>query len=248
MTLDTDHPQMSLLAAATGQDDWIVRANPRARRLSVRVFMTGRVEVVVPPRTSATTVQRFLERHRDWIADRRRAARHTPQRVDRLPPGQIELPGIGEAWRVHVAGGSGRVRVSAARGIVRITGSASGDREMAAALRSWIVARTRVAFEGSLAALARETGLEYRRLAIRCQRTRWGSCSSRGTISLNVCLAFQRSDVVRYLMLHELAHTRHMNHSRRFWSLVGDLSPGFEALDAELENGWRHVPSWMFMS
>jgi predicted metal-dependent hydrolase len=89
-------------------------------------------------------------------------------------------------------------------------------------------------------------GLPYRRLAIRRQRTRWGSCSTRGTISLNCCLLFQRPEVVRYLLIHEMSHVRHMNHSARFWELVSRYCPDFRRLDRELLDGWRCVPSWVF--
>jgi predicted metal-dependent hydrolase len=57
---------------------------------------------------------------------------------------------------------------------------------------------------------------------------------------------FQRPEVVRYLLIHELSHTRHMNHSRQFWALVESFEPDYRALDRELLSGWQHVPSWMF--
>ena len=82
--------------------------------------------------------------------------------------------------------------------------------------------------------------------SVRRQRTRWGSCSNKGTISLNVCLMFQRPEVVRYLIIHELCHRRHMNHSKRFWSLVASFEPGWKPLDVELLQGWRNVPAWVF--
>jgi len=84
------------------------------------------------------------------------------------------------------------------------------------------------------------------RMHLRRQRTRWGSCSAAGTISLNVCLMFQRPEVVRYLLVHELCHRRHMNHSARFWSLVASHEPNWRALDAELLRGWQNVPAWVF--
>jgi predicted metal-dependent hydrolase len=95
-----------------------------------------------------------------------------------------------------------------------------------------------------LAGLAAKSGLHYERIQIRRQRTRWGSCSRNGTISLNACLLFQPPAVANYLLIHELAHTAHMNHSRRFWKLVEKLEPEWRQLDAALTGGWRGVPSW----
>jgi predicted metal-dependent hydrolase len=95
-----------------------------------------------------------------------------------------------------------------------------------------------------LAALAEHFGVLYRRMQIRRQRTRWGSCSTSGTISLNCCLLFHPPEVVRYLLAHELAHLTHMNHSPRFWRLVEQYEPRWREHDRALTHGWRQVPGW----
>ena len=82
-------------------------------------------------------------------------------------------------------------------------------------------------------------------MQVRLQRTRWGSCSSRGRISLNLALVFQPPAVLRYLLVHELAHTRHMNHSRAFWAAVAACEPDYRRLDALLCKGWHNVPDWL---
>jgi predicted metal-dependent hydrolase len=96
-----------------------------------------------------------------------------------------------------------------------------------------------------LESVSSASGLPFERLQIRRQRTRWGSCSRTGTISLNACLLFQPPAVVNYLLIHELVHTRHMNHSRQFWAMVGNLEPRWRVLDASLSQGWRLVPAWV---
>ena len=97
-----------------------------------------------------------------------------------------------------------------------------------------------------VAALAAATGVHYSRVSIRRQRSRWGSCSARGTISLNCCLLFQRPEVVDYLIVHELMHVKHMNHSARFWQAVERHCADWRALARELVPGWRHLPRWVF--
>jgi predicted metal-dependent hydrolase len=218
----------------------------------VRVFHNGRVEVVVPARTARATVERFIERHRAWIEKKRTEARKNVVPPEPFPPATLELAGAGEVWRIHVAGGHGaggnggpRLRTTAP-GLITLSGDTTNTRTLHHALRRWLMSHAAEVFAPLLEECAREMGLPYRRLAVRRQRTRWGSCSSRGTISLNCCLLFQRPEVLRYLLVHELAHVRHMNHSARFWELVARYCPNCRPLDRELLDGWRRVPSWVF--
>ena len=88
------------------------------------------------------------------------------------------------------------------------------------------------------------TGFGYDRATIRFQRTRWGSCSSRGTISLNARLMFLRPALVHLVIAHELCHTVHLNHGSGFRSLLESLVPDHRALHRELRDGWRSVPNW----
>jgi predicted metal-dependent hydrolase len=199
-------PQLALWPAEDAVDGWKVRESRRARRLIVRVHHTGRVEVIVPRRTSPRTVARFLDRHREWIERKREEARRAITPTQSIPP------------------------------------------QEAAALRRALIAKAHAVLAPMLAETARELGFSYERIMIRRQRTRWGSCSARGTISLNCCLLFQRPPVVRYLLIHELSHTRHLNHSKRFWQCVARHCPDYRALDRELRDGWKRVPGWLFDS
>lgn len=239
--------QLPLWSAKDAADGWSVRESQRARRLTVRVFHTGRVEVVVPFRTSPRAVERFLERHRPWIERKRAEARLRAGPPAPFPPPQVELAACAEVWRIHLAGGRGRVRVApSASGLLGLTGEAGTGQTVRHALRRWLTERARHVLAPLLAECARELGFSYQRVLVRRQRTRWGSCSTRGTISLNCCLLFQRPAVVRYLMIHELVHTRHMNHSRHFWQCVARHCPDYHSLDRELLDGWRRVPDWVF--
>lgn len=227
----------------------MVRESRRARRLSVRVYPAGRVEVVVPLRTSAALVQQFVSKHRVWIDERLRDCQPAAG-LDTLPHA-LELRGIEQHVRIEFIRGSGAPRV---RGIangadgVCVVGDPAASRDWSRALCRWLMRHAQDEIEQRLNALAADYELEYQYVRLRRQRTRWGSCSSRGAISINVCSLFLTPAVLRYLLVHELCHTRHMNHSKRFWSLVEKLEPDFARLDRELRSGWRHVPAWMFLN
>jgi predicted metal-dependent hydrolase len=225
---------------------WNVRISRRARRMSMRVFPGGRVEVVVPPGAGVPAIERFVARHRDW-AERRsqELLRLAPKAADRQPR-TIELDLLGHQWSVeYVAGRRVRAEVTGEH-TLRVHAPSLTDRHASQALVPWLMRLAGHELALRLMPLAVELGIDYTRMSVRRQRTRWGSCSTRGTISLNVCLMFQRPEVVRYLMVHELCHRRHMNHSRKFWALVATHEPGWKPLDVELLQGWRHVPAWVF--
>jgi predicted metal-dependent hydrolase len=241
-------PQLQLFDSRSAADRWTVRVSGRARRLSVRVYPGGRVEVVVPPGASPVAVQKFVGAHRQWIhrrvADLSTAA--TP--VDESRPTAIVLPAISRHYHVeyeHSFDAAVDVRLSGENVLV-VHGPLRNERAIVAALRDWLATVAKQELGRLLANVAAEGAFRYARAQIRRQRTRWGSCSASGTISLNVCLLFLQPQVVRYLLVHELCHTRHMNHSPRFWSMVASHEPDYRALDRELLRGWQHVPGWMF--
>ena len=82
--------------------------------------------------------------------------------------------------------------------------------------------------ESRTAFFHRLTGGEYHTLAVRDQKTRWGSCSSRGTLSFNYRLIFAPPEVLDYVVVHELCHLTHMNHSKDFWNMVGAVMPDYK--------------------
>jgi predicted metal-dependent hydrolase len=219
-----------------------IRVSRRARRLAVRVYPDARVEVVVPPRVRPREIEHFIAEHREWIDTKRAAALARRPPPEAFPPHSIAFALTGESWRIHVPGAGARARVAEHAGILTLAGTQNQRR----ALRAWLLRAARQRLEPRVQALAGRTGVPYARVAIRRQRSRWGSCSVRGTISLNACLLFQRAEVVDYLIVHELMHVRHMNHSARFWEAVERHCADWRALDRELLQGWRHVPRWIF--
>ena len=239
-------PQLSLFPANEDPQAWNVRVSKRARRLSVRVYPAGRVEVIVPRSTVPWKIQQFVSRHREWIEERIRESSAHPVSV--YPPQEILLPALERQVRVDSVASMRELRLRVMdHHHVQLRGKLDMPALWARALNRWLMKVAEKEFSNRLQQLALTHGFKYERVQIRRQRTRWGSCSTRGTISLNVCALFLRPEVLRYLLIHELCHTQQMNHSRKFWKLVAACEPRYRELDRELTAAWRHVPPWVFL-
>lgn len=222
-----------------------VRVSGRARRISIKVYPRGRVEVVAPKRASARDVERFVAEHRDWIAKTRAAfaAELEPESV--APPAVVELPSIGQSFRICYQHREERARVRQHGDVVVVRGDTDDEAACIDALTRWLKRLARQRFEPQLRSLSLVTGLPFRRLQVRAQRTCWGSHSSTGTITMNFSLLFLAPELVRYLMIHELCHARHMNHSGAYWNLVERFEPEYRELDRRLSASWRDIPAWL---
>ncbi len=224
---------------------WNIRVSKRSRRMAIRVYPGGSVEIVVPEGTAARFVEGFVARHREWIARKVEEFGCIPVPDPQALPATVDLPAIGRRLLVEYVDRPGRAVLRESGELLQV--GFDGQRPLLARhqLNRWLLRTAHAHFVPSLLELSSAHGLGFRRVQVRRQKTRWGSCSRSGTISLNACLLFHPPEVVKYLMLHELAHTVHMNHGRRFWALVGQLEPDWRRLDRELSRrAWERVPGW----
>ena len=215
--------------------------------MSIKVYPRGRVEVVVPKRTRPRDVQAFVAENRAWIQKTRSAfaEEHAPEPF-RLPS-RIDLPAIDRKFAVvyESRDRAKTVRYRVTGDLLCLYGKTMDEVACVKALKRWLAATTREHFEPRLKTLSEQTGNSYRRMHVRGQKTCWGSHSTTGTISINYCLIFLSPALLRYLMIHELCHKKHMNHSRRFWRLVGRFEPHYRRLDKALGASWQKIPTWV---
>lgn len=229
----------------SGEIEFSIRESRRASRLSLRTRPPRTVELVVPRGLRPEIVEAFVRRHRDWIDRAGRALiRECPETG--LRPSTIDLKAIGETVNVrylHAAGG--RVTYVRSGGLLTLNCGHPDFRDHPALLRRWFLDEGSRVLKPWLEREAPCIGLSPRRVQVRLQATRWGSCSAKGTISLNAALLLVKPALVRYLIVHELAHLEHLSHSDRYWRTVARHEPGFEALDRELSRSWRVLPAWL---
>ena len=126
---------------------------------------------------------------------------------------------------------------------------ARGDEELGRQLlQNWLKKQGKLHLPPRLHKLAQQWSFSYSQVQIRNQHGRWGSCSSRGVISLNCKLLFLPAELVRYVLLHELCHTRHLNHSKDYWQCLESIEPFYHELDTATNMAWRFVPPWAEVS
>jgi hypothetical protein len=226
-----------------------VRESRRTRKVQLRISAREGLEIVVPQGFDRSLLPGILESHRDWI---RRMQGRVEKERRQLPAGffqplpeTVSLQAIGRTYEViYRESKARRFRVRSFPERVLVEGPERDTERLRAALRGWLHTMAGAHLRDWLAQTGKETGLRYGTCRIRNQKTRWGSCSRDGNINLNCKLLFLTEELVRYVLVHELCHTRQMNHSPAFWALVERRVPGSRRLDRELRAAWRMVPQW----
>jgi predicted metal-dependent hydrolase len=238
-----------------------VRVSDRARRMRLSAAAPDRIEMVVPRNTSEAKITAFAGQHADWI-ERARAELARRYRGDASAvPVTIEFPAVGCRWRLAeceaglalepVFAGTAILdfepltRALAGRAVLPLPQGDPKD-ELHVELRRWLMVQARGVLPGRVAVESQRLRLVPAKVQVRLQRSRWGSCSARKTVSLNARSLFLGPDLLRYLIVHELCHLAHLAHSPAFWSLVAQYEPDYRRLDAQLKTAWTEVPRWAY--
>ncbi|WP_292364194.1 M48 family metallopeptidase [Methanoculleus sp. UBA208] len=197
----------------------VVRKAVRSARLQVRP--DGTLRVVAPP---SFDIGGVLQRNAAWIEKRR-------EELNRLAAegcGKEDLLLLHGRFYRPVPGA--RFAIDEARGTVTCPSVPALRKNLSRMLKEEVLDRLETYPDLN----SRRPG----RIAVKMQKTRWGSCSTLGNLNINLRVIALPESLREYVVVHEAAHFREQNHSKRFWRLVGDRYPGYRAAEAELRRYW----------
>lgn len=194
-----------------------IRRSGRARRLRLRMLPETGLEVVLPLGASHADALAFVRREADWVLrELARVPRQAPLLV--LADGAT-TPYLGASLPIRLIAGRSPALTEGVLTVPTVGGFAAVER--------WYRAEARRLCAERAAIHAASLGVAFGRLAIKDTRSRWGSCSSKRNLNFSWRLVMAPAEVLDYVVAHEVAHLREMNHSARFWALVESLCPRY---------------------
>ncbi len=205
--------------------------NLRAKHYRLTLRRDGTPVATIPARGTEKQARAFVKEHSTWL--RREYARHEkrPRMAAEWSLG-TKIMWRGEMTEIKRATGGERPQVAVGADVFRV---AELWQDLRPTLEGAFRSRARIELTARTWELAAETGMDVKRVTIRNQRTRWGSCTEGGVISLNWRLILAPVSVSDYVIYHELMHLREMNHSRRFWRAVAEVCPDYQAAETWLD-------------
>lgn len=227
---------------------FVIRRSKRARHVRLTIHPDKGLEVVLPMRVNAAEAMQFMNQKRAWVE---RHAKLLQLNHKQQPAGQydiptaIELPAIDQTWTCQIVASPQPASLIQKQQTLQFIGHSSSIQPYVPDLKVWLRRQATLSLGPWIRQLSQQHNLPFNRLSFRFQRGRWGSCSSDHNISLNVKLLFLPSDAVQYVLIHELCHTMHLNHSAAFWNTVKHLEPNYQSIDKRIHAMKNQVPLWL---
>ncbi|MGA0795677.1 MAG: M48 family metallopeptidase [Quisquiliibacterium sp.] len=204
----------------------------RSKRKTIGLLIDDRGLVISAPKwVPQAEIDSTLQQRADWIArkliDWREHAARREQLAIRWEPG-ASLPFLGARLTLRVdPAHKGSPRVDGSELILALPPGA-GSEQIRDSVQSWLQKQARTHFGPRIEHFAELLGTRPSRWSLSSARTRWGSCNADGSIRLNWRLMHFPPDIIDYVIAHELAHLRELNHGDGFWRTVGELFPDYQ--------------------
>ncbi len=254
-----------------------VRFSSRVRRAKISVDPLGHVELVLPQKDNftATEQEKLLQSMLPWLQktiDKLLPRIEQKSKVDELLleynesfseeilPKYIYLPVLNERWTLHLYSFSNNyIEIKelslpkkeylpqVMQGHLGLYAQGAKIQQCCYLLQKWLINRAKPVLVDLTKKLAKSMNLSVAKISVKAQKGRWGSCTSSGNIALNARLILLDTYLIKHVILHELCHRIHMNHSAEFKALLESVSPQSLQKDKELDNALKNLPAWATM-
>ncbi len=208
---------------------YTIHFSPRSKRLTIKVDSNGQVIVSAPERFPKYRIAEFVESARGWIL-----AQQSSQVIKPVLLSATNVYYFGKNYEVKVSRSfDGSVKIGKGIIIVSPLSALHVANATIDLLSTWLKSRAIEYITKRVYELSSVMGQTFNGLAFKQQKTRWGSCSSQKNLNFNWKLIHAPTEVIDYVIIHELAHTKHMNHGKAFWDFVSSFDP-----DHSLHRRW----------
>jgi len=223
--------------------DYRLRISARAKKFRLNVHRDGSVEAVLPKTMDIQEAKELVYQYKDWILQKQAAILSEKEGVEEPQyPEIISFPAIHETFRVKYTEAScnswechdGHLSVCY-----------QNESYIHKILQDWLKQQGKQYLPSMLADVAKDMQESYPSVSIRLQKTRWGSCSSQRRINLNAKLLLLPLPMIRSVLVHELAHLQHLNHSAQFWKRVEEFDLNYAENRHALRIAERKLPAWL---
>ena len=209
----------------------------KRRTIALIVERDGSVTVLAPMKTSGKTIEEFVLKHAKWVEKKQKEIQaEVPIRPRQYRAGESFLY-LGQVYPLEIVGDTNQMLVL--EGAFKLAEWARDDAE--AIFRSWYRQQAEKVIGEQVTLFAQRYQLQLGKIRITSAHTRWGSCSSKGTLSFSWRLVMTAPELIDYVIIHELAHTVHHNHSKRFWKLVEEWMPDYRERRKQLRTFGQDV-------
>lgn len=220
---------------------YTVRKSAKAKSTQLKITSKKGLEVVIPSRMTLN-VEKFLYTHRQWIA---KNIHKVPKRENIEFPEKVELKFFDIIKKIDYQPSKGKCKLTEGNERNFIFSGDLTEIKVKRLLKAWFIRTARAELIPYLDELSDECGLPYNRGSVRGQSTIWGSCSEDKKISLNYKLLLLPTECVRYILIHELCHTIHLDHSRNFWNLVEKFESNYKIHKKLIDSSLSDIPTWL---
>jgi predicted metal-dependent hydrolase len=223
---------------------YYIRRSTRAKRLSLNISQHKGLEVVAPFHLSEKAIDTFVLAHQRWIKKHQHLIEASQKPF--FPPSRIHLLAIQRQWQITY----GQLRpkqpsIEVFPQKILIQENTPSKQYFNTLMRFFLKKVAAEHLTPQLESLSQQHRLPFKQHSFRLQKTRWGSCTQKENISLNSALLFMPASAVQYVMLHELCHTEHLNHSARFWKKLASIMPDYLEHQKILRRSDLYLPNWI---